>query len=767
MPEALHFATQIADALDAAHQQGIVHRDLKPGNVMLTASGAKLLDFGLAKLRPSGIFKTQSFEEDRSSQSTVEGTILGTLDYMAPEQIEGRDADARTDIFTFGVILYEMIAGHRVFDGESQASLVAAILKDQPAPLSSRQPLVPDSLDHVVATCLAKQPADRWQTARDLGRELRRIAAGGGERRASWLTRRPWREAALVGAAALALVAGWFLGYRGAPATSSSPMRRVSILAPADVLPPLWGPALSTDGQSLAFIDARPYESARVWVRGLKESNARPLAGTEGAIRLFWSPAGDSIGFFADGRLKRVRLEGGFVETVAEVPSVTWGATWGPDGSILYSGGPLDTIHRVAPGGHSDSLTTLDAARGEQGHVWPAFFPDGRHFVYAVRSDDPKVRGLYVASLTEPRGRRVADAVSSAQIAPEGYLVYARDQDLMAHPFDLTSLEGLGEPRRIGERAYNAREGSFSVAPGAVGFLVQDEAADLAWFDRTGRMTGTLTATPGQFGAPALAPDDRLVATQRADLQTGLDDLWILDVATRTMSRLTPARGSKSDAVWSPDGRHIAFAADNGSLLLDQVVGESSPPRTVLETDGEMYPNDWSPDGKTMLVSDFQNNWADLWLLPVDAPQKRIEVRATPHSEHQGRFSPDGRLIAYASDESGQPEIYVQSAPPGLSRRIASRGGGAQPMWKGDGRELYYLGLENTLMVVDVGTGDVPSLSPPRPLFPLRLRTLPFIAVRNHYAVTRDGQRFLVKAPRNDPQASFTLLLDWTSEVPR
>jgi dipeptidyl aminopeptidase/acylaminoacyl peptidase len=406
-------------------------------------------------------------------------------------------------------------------------------------------------------------------------------------------------------------------------------------------------------------------------------------------------------------------------------------------------------------------VTSPDQAAGEVGHLWPRFLPDGERFLYTVASSHPATRGIYLASLSQPKGRRVNDAWSAGLYAPEGLLIYASDDLLVAQPFDPDGARTVGDARVVADDATSARWGYFSVAPGLLAYFSAPHRSRLVWMDRAGREAGSV-GPDARIGGPVLAPGGRHVAAHVADAGSGNDDIWVFDVATGRGVRLTRGTQSESDAVWSPDGRSVAFARD-GLAIHRRSAGGGGEDLVLFESGGgEIYPNDWSPDGRWIAYSDFSTSWADLHLLPVGGSGTPIPLRRTPFSEHQARFSPDGQWIAYASDESGRAEVYLQALPPSSERLPVSTLGGSQPMWRGDGRELFYLALDGALMAVDVDlTSSPPALGAPVELFRMPADGSSFLAVRNHYAVTADGQRFLVAKPLSEASWEFNLVFNW------
>jgi Tol biopolymer transport system component len=777
--QALRDAIEIADALVTAHRHGVVHRDLKPGNVMLTKAGTKLLDFGLAR---TGVAPASVSLETRLSSNpgavppdaplTSRGTILGTFQYMAPEQIEGAEADARTDIWAFGCVLYEMLSGRRAFEGKSQVSLLGAILEREPTPIAELQPSTPPALARLVRTCFAKSPDDRFQTAHDLWLQLQWVEEGGSAagipapvaaRRRS-RERFAWATALVLAAMTMAAGALAIVHLRETP----SPVEPVQFTIAAEEnsnLGALAQFAISSDGRQLAFVAASPQATPMVWLRPLTSLAARALPGTEGAFMPFWSPDGRYIGFFAAGKLKKVQTSGGSPMVLCDASG--GGATWNRDNVIVFSPSPVGPLHKVdAAGGTSSPVTALGKA--ETSHRWPSFLPDGRHFLYFARGS---VRELRVASLDSPDTVSLGPAESDAGYA-SGHLLFSRGLTLMAQPFDPAALRRTADPFPVAEQVpvwANGRAG-FSVS--ATGVLAYHRGAAppvsrLTWMDRTGK-TLALVGDPGPYFNLSVSPDERRVAVSMAPGTPPNRDIWLIDLGRGdTASRLTSHPGADADPIWSPDGRTILFNSNrndgyNTAYLRASDGGGQDEPMVTMQR--LVDSPDWSHNGRfVVFTGDGDQVSNDLWTIPTSGERKPVRWLKTTSNEDSPAFSPDDRWIAFNSNATGRFEVYVRSFTGGDGQFQISRGGGWAPKWRGDGKELFFLALDGTMMSADITAAKEIEAGVPRALFKT---TLLRGSDRHTYAVTRDGTRFLL--PVRDPRqlsVPMTIVVNWPALV--
>ena len=770
------YGIQIADALDRAHRSGIVHRDLKPGNIMLTKSGAKLLDFGLAK--PS-----LPVAEDEATQHkalTAEGTIVGTFQYMAPEQLEGSEADARSDIFAFGAILYEMVTGKRAFDGKTKASLIASILERQPAPISEVQPLTPPGLERLIRTAMEKDADDRWQTAHDLLLELRWLAEAGSQAGVSApvIARRKNRERlawTLAALATLLAVAASTVAVRVMRKPVS--ITRMNIVAPSSKvfdfnLDSSGSLTISPDGSRITFA-AGDGGSRMLWVRPLDSLEAKPLAGTEGAIYPFWSPDSRFIAFFADGKLKKISAEGGAALTICDVELNPRSGSWNKDDVIIFAPSSVSGIHSVrAAGGKPQPVTTLDRPAGETTHRWTSFLPDQKHFLYMVGAHAAGTRSeknaIYLGSL-DGKTRKLVLHARSNPVYASGHLLYIREGVLVTHRFDPDKMELAGDPLVIAPGVrYTAAffHGTFAVSEN--GTLVyalgeSDPNLRLSWYSRDGKPT-PIAAEPALFNEIAVSPDEARAAVSIEDPAVSTTDIWIYDLVRSSRTRFTFNAAQEFAPVWSPDGIRIVYAVfrdiNNFSDLYIKPVSGGGQEQVLLKSDATKNPTSWSPEGRFIAFESFDvrrvGQKSDIWILPLDGDRKPYPFMATAFNESGAQFSPDGRWLSYLSDESGRNEIYVTSFPqPGGKWQISSGGAGGGA-WSRNGREFYFASSEGVFAVAIAASSSGLEIGNPQLLF----------NDRNAAGgdIRSDGKRFLIShRPPEAQDAMVAVVTNWTS----
>lgn len=777
--EVLKIAIAIAEALTVAHRHGIVHRDLKPGNIMLTRTGAKLMDFGLAKTTSPGLGVSGSSapllsaartmtEASPMSPLTTAGAVIGTIQYMAPEQLEGKEADARSDLFAMGAILYEMVTGNRPFAGRSQISVASAILDKEPEPITAIFPLIPPAFEQAVATCLAKNPDDRFQSAHDLKLQLKWIAEGKSLGAAAPEKHQANREGILIG---LACMFGVLLIASVVLWRSSRPVQQIAYYS-APLPFSARDVAVAPNGHTVAIVGRDSERKNMLWIYEPGSPQARAIPSTEGANFPFWSPDGGSLGFFSDGKLKRVDLSGGPVRTLCEAATGRGGA-WNKDGVIVFTPtGVLGTgLYRVAAsGGTPTQFTFPDRAHKEDSHRWVSFLPDGKHFLYLAMnlSGANVMSSVFVGALDSNEKHFVTQAEANVAYVASGYLLFYRDKTLLGQRFDAKKFELSGEPTpvltdiqyvpRIQKAVFAATEGGVLVAQKSAG---DTGATQLLWFDRKGQQIG-LASKPGVYGNIALSPNGKVVAAESLDVATNNTDLWTYDLESGSAKRLTFDPAIDSTPLWSPDGNRLVFTSDREQKFNLYVKNaDGSQEEKLIPQDGpDRFPEDWSHDGKYVL---YQRD-TDLWYVTFPELTANVFLKAAS-APNVTRFSPDGKWVAYASNESGREEIYVTSFPGAQGKWQVSNAGGEQPKWRSDGKELFYLSPDRKIMAVPVTVGTNFDAGTPVALFQANPREMIATSERFDYDVSKDGQRFLINTELKSGLTPMSVVVNWTASL--
>jgi Tol biopolymer transport system component len=768
---AIEYSIQIAHGLAAAHEKGIVHRDLKPENLFVTRDGrVKILDFGLAKLTQPERGGPQT-NLPTETAGTEPGVVMGTLGYMSPEQVRGRPADARSDIFSFGAILYEMLSGKRAFHRETAADTMSAILREEPEDLSSTNRQVPASLDRIIHHCLEKDPEARFHSAHDLAFQLQFPAAGEVSGIAAVPSPKHRMPMALLAMGAIILVLAAALAAlllrRPASASAVRPVRFSVPIPPGTTYAP--GPvsrglSVSPDGTRLV-VEAISNGRRRLFLRPLDSEKFTEIEGTLGASAHFWSPDSRFIAFFADGKVKKVPAAGGPAEELCPA-FIDWLGTWGRDGTILLSQIPPGEpgIFRVSDrGGVPVRVLGVDPS-DPVALLWPQFLPDGRHFLFQALTPNGKSRELRVGSLDSRDVRAITQLASRFEYAEPGYLIYVRDNALFAQPFDAKKAVLSGEPTLLAENVHHffgPGHAAFSVSQtGVIAYQAAETSVRLVWLDRRGRELGVL-GQPAVVHFLRISPSGNRVAVDVEDSRFGTSDLWVFEAASGASTRLTSGQIDEGAPVWTPDEARLVFRVDDKGPpdIAEMVVGSPGSERSLLILPGVQQPEDISPDGRRLVFLQDAASTADIWLASLEGDHQPKPWFRTPFDERNPRFSPDGRWIAYDSDESGTREVYVALTDGAGEKKRISPSGGRAPRWSRDGKELFYAAPDDSIVAVPVTSATSLQAGPGASLF--RLET----GIRN-FDVSPDGSRFLVTTPlEKSPESPIRVILNWQAAL--
>ena len=772
--KAIQYSIQLTQGLAAAHEKGIVHRDLKPDNIFVCKDDrVKILDFGLAKLMQPPAENIPQTEVPTRKVHTDPGTVMGTVGYMSPEQVRGQAVDHRSDIFSFGAVLYEMLSGRRAFRRDSAIETLNAILKEDPAELASTSPNVAPALERVVWHCLEKSPERRFQSASDIAfalESLSGVTSHPSQQTLTSLAPRPSvftreRLAWLSACAILLIVAAVFAFAYLSRSPSSAGTVRLSLTTPEKTSQPAHV-TVSPDGSRVVFVATNAEGKRLLWIRQLDSLTAQALTGTDGASAPFWSPDSHSIGFFANGKLYKMEAAGGRPQALCDVYEDKGGA-WNRDGVILFAdpGG----LYRVSAQGGTPVLVTKVQPK-EEAHRWPYFLPDGRHFVFLADAPTTENHHIRLGSLDSQDTQILFSAVTRIVYSPPGYLLYVSQGALVAQAFDAAKLKTAGEPLTIAEHVTQVgdnHEFDFSVSDnGVLAYQTGSSVSQLAWFDRTGKKLGPV-GEPESYATFALSPDGQRAAVGLLDADGRQNDVWLLDLSRGTKSRLTLDPESDGDPVWSPDGTRIVFTSNRGTdghiHLYTTSVSGAGDDELLTKADADDIPSHWSSDGQKILFSRYgPTQRGGIWVLSLNGQREAKPLLQSPtFYQAAGIFSPNDRLVTYVSNESGRYEVYVQTFPPGNKSAISSSGG-VYPMWRGDGKELFYLTEDGRVMAAQVKSDAPFQAEVPQQLFQTNIKFGPGYP----YAVNRDGSRFLIITPAEaNNSAPLTVMLNWTASL--
>ena len=775
--EMIGYGIEIAAGLAYAHRRGVEHRDLKPGNVLLTSSGVKVIDFGLGKMRQTARRPADALAEmETAPLPRIEpGTASGTAMYLPPERLQGRPGDYRGDIFAFGALLYEMAAGRRAFNGPTPADLVAAILTAEPPPLAGDEPGLAE-VDWIIRRCLKKAPDDRWQSMADVEAVLKRIATTSSrprlsDRRAAVFATPRFLAAGII----LTVAVGGLALLAPRASTPNATPGTVALTVP----PPPGGGftptessvqapqlAVSPDGRYLAFVATGVDGVSQIWLRPIDASMARALPGTADATYPFWSASSRALGFFSHGQLKRIDIDGGPARSLTAARLGTGGA-WSADDTILFAPERDSGIYRLTPDGNVRQQTVMSTTRREISHRWPQFLPDRRHFIYFARSVDDRQSGIRLASLDAPGDAVVVGTNFSAIYVPSGHLLYVSEQALLAASFDVEHGRLMDDAVTVVDRVATSSNfyGAFSASTnGVLAFATTVSPGELAWIGRDGRRLG-VAAGPGQYVDFQLSPDGRYLAVAEVEPRSGRSDLRLVDLLRGGNLRLTTSPATDASPVWSPDGTRLVFRSNRErqhDLYVQQAAG-GGVDELLVTSPAAKYPTDWSPDGAFVVYHALDKRTLyDLWAAPLGQPNQSRPLLQTDFDEVQGRISPSGRWLAYTSNQSSRFEVYVQPLQADGRKWQVSIGGGSDPRWRADEKELFFLGSDGRMMSVDLAGGTSFNPSVPRSLFLLRDVAVisPYLSA---YDVQRDGRRFLVRASTEEVQTHpLNVFVHWS-----